>query len=453
MLIQRSLELTATLYELPAWETCLEITCLGKSLTELFENEVLLPGVILTENGEYRGMISRPRFFELMSRPYSRGLFSGRSLKVLYGVLESEILILSENTSIVQATQVALQRSQQMVYEPLLVKSETEIYRVLDFHQLLLAYSQIPDLALRRVREAEQETRIVEADFLQLQSNYTHYLQTEKMAALGQLVAGVAHEINNPVNFICGNLTYAEGYLHGLLELISLYQDSYPTPSTAIRSKLESLDLEFIKKDLPSLLISLKTGTERIQQIVHSLRNFSRLDEAEYKAVDIHEGIDSTLMILKSRFKATSNYLEIEVIKNYGELPLVECYAGRLNQVFMNILANAIDAIEEANSKQTFQESTRPGQIKIRTTVIDLHWVQISIADNGIGIPEAIKQKIFNPFFTTKPVGKGTGMGMSISYQIITETHQGRLQCFSVPGEGTEVVIQIPVQQQARAAA
>jgi signal transduction histidine kinase len=209
--------------------------------------------------------------------------------------------------------------------------------------------------------------------------------------------------------------------------------------------------MEFIQADLPKVIDSMKLGTDRIRQIVLSLRNFSRMDEADFKAVDIHEGIDSTLLILQHRLKDKAERPPIQVIRDYGNLPLIECYPGQINQAFMNILANAIDALEEANVKRTYQElKENPNLINIRTAMIDSKWVKIAISDNGTGMSESVQKRIFDPFFTTKSVGKGTGMGLPISYQIVTEKHGGKLDCFSIPGEGSEFVIQILVQQQIR---
>lgn len=270
-------------------------------------------------------------------------------------------------------------------------------------------------------------------------------VQSEKMSSLGQLVAGVAHEINNPVNFIYGNLTPANDYIQNLLKLLQLYQRHYPHPVPEIQNEAEEIDVDFLATDLPKLLSSMKVGAKRITEIVLSLRNFSRLDEAEIKAVNIHEGIDSTLMILANRLKFTSERLAIEVIKEYDDLPFVECYVGQLNQVLMNILVNAIDALEESIVSGDWSES-KP-QIRICTELTGDKEVIIRIADNGLGIPENVKTRLFDPFFTTKPPGKGTGLGLSISYKIITEKHQGKLQCISSPGKGTEFVIAIPLNQ------
>jgi signal transduction histidine kinase len=269
-----------------------------------------------------------------------------------------------------------------------------------------------------------------------LQRTQAQVIQSEKMSSLGQLVAGVAHEINNPVNFIHGNLVHVNEYIQNLLDLINLYQERSHNKDPEIQEFIENIDLDFLMEDLPKTLSSMQVGANRIREIVLTLRNFSRLDESEMKPVNIHEGIDSTLLILQHRLKARSECPEIEVIKNYGNLPLVECYAGQLNQVFMNIISNAIDAIEENSSLQD--------QITITTSLLNNEWVQIVIADNGTGISKDIQQQIFNPFFTTKPVGKGTGMGMSISYQIIVEKLGGKLECLSTPGNGTKFVIQIP---------
>ncbi|NET60634.1 MAG: EAL domain-containing protein [Symploca sp. SIO2E6] len=273
----------------------------------------------------------------------------------------------------------------------------------------------------------------------ELQQTQAQLIQTEKMSSLGLLVAGVAHEINNPVNFISGNIEYAKQYTQNLLNLVHLYQQHYPQPVAEIAELSEAIELDFVQKDLPRLMASMAMGTQRIQVIVQSLRNFSRLDEARMKLVNIHEGIDSTLLILQNQLKAKVGHPGIEIIKEYGDLPLVECYAGQLNQVFLNILSNAVDALENHDT------STEPHQITIRTAATPSNFVTVSIQDNGPGINKEVKKRLFDPFFTTKPVGKGTGLGLSISYQIVVEKHQGQLECISFPGKGTEFRIIIPV--------
>ncbi|MBD1884973.1 ATP-binding sensor histidine kinase [Microcoleus vaginatus] len=283
----------------------------------------------------------------------------------------------------------------------------------------------------------------------ELRQAQAQIIQTEKMSSLGQLVAGVAHEINNPVNFIYGNLNHAKEYSEQLLHLIALYQHSNHSPQSEIQNYIEEIELEYLLEDLPKLFSSMQLGATRIREIVLSLRNFSRLDEADMKSVDIHEGIESTLLILQNRLNKKAVHSAIQVIKSYGKLPLVECYPGQLNQVFMNILTNAIDALEDRHRPQT-QIKKNSSTIIIVTEVIDCDWIRIRIADNGTGVTEEVRTKLFDPFFTTKPVGSGTGLGLSISYQIVVEKHGGQLNCVSAPGQGAEFIIEIPVNQQNR---
>jgi len=271
-------------------------------------------------------------------------------------------------------------------------------------------------------------------------------IHAEKMSSLGQMVAGIAHEINNPVSFIYGNVVYASEYMSDLLEHLELYHKYYPEPEVEIQNSVEEKDIHFLIEDLPKLLASMKIGTERIKDIVLGLRRFSRLDEAEIKTVDLHEGLENTLMILEHRFKATAKNGEITLIKKYDNLPEVECYPGELNQVFMNILANAIDALEETLTVPDKKLDIDP-TISIITGLNNKNFAVIEIEDNGPGICPAVRQKLFDPFFTTKPIGKGTGLGLSISYKIIVERHGGQLNCQSEVGKGTKFTIAIPIRQ------
>ncbi|MCU0548176.1 MAG: ATP-binding protein [Leptolyngbya sp. Prado105] len=294
---------------------------------------------------------------------------------------------------------------------------------------------------------AEKQAKRLQAAMQELQETQVQLIQTEKMSSLGQLVAGVAHEINNPVNFIHGNLHYVEQYVEDLLKVLQAYQKYYPNPASELVALNEDVDIDFLQEDLLKVLSSMGMGTERIREIVKSLKNFSRSDENGMKAVDIHEGIESTLLILQNQIKATSERPEIKIVKNYGKLPFVNCYPGQLNQVFMNLLANAIDALDEYILQRSSQAiAANPPTITITSKVTDENQVSILIADNGPGIPAAIQSKLFDPFFTTKPVGKGTGLGLSISYQVITERHGGIIQCCSNPEGGTQFHIVIPVE-------
>jgi two-component system NtrC family sensor kinase len=297
-----------------------------------------------------------------------------------------------------------------------------------------------------------QKTQQLEQTLADLTYAQAQLIQQEKMLSLGQLVAGVAHEINNPVSFIYGNIEHAKDYIKDLLDLLALYQKHYPQPASEIQAKTQEIDLNFLVEDLPNLLLSMKMGSERICNLILSLRNFCRLDEAQKKSVDIHEGIESTLILLQNRLKTKGEKPAIQLIKHYGDLPNIECYPGQLNQVFMNLLTNAIDALDEIQAQR---------KITIQTEILDAKAVRIAVneplphaaenfvvirfKDNGPGIAPIYQSKLFDPFFTTKPIGKGTGLGLAIAYQIITQKHQGIFKCFSQIGQGAEFLIAIPI--------
>lgn len=289
------------------------------------------------------------------------------------------------------------------------------------------------------LEETQQQAVALNLALDELKRTQVQLIQAEKMSSLGQMVAGIAHEINNPVSFIYGNLTPARNYLQDVLSLIELYQQTYPNPTSEIQQLAEDIDMDFLIEDWQKLMDSMQVGAERIREIVRSLRNFSRLDEKELKSVDIHEGIDNTLLILQHRLRAEGKRVEIKVIKNYSQLPLITCYASQLNQVFMNLISNAIDALKNTPS---------PRMITIHTSLVSEQQttsVKISITDNGSGMSEEVKTKIFDPFFTTKPVGSGTGLGLSVCYQIVVEKHQGKIRCVSDVGKGTEFFVEIPL--------
>ncbi|MEM7794095.1 MAG: ATP-binding protein, partial [Cyanobacteria bacterium P01_C01_bin.118] len=309
-------------------------------------------------------------------------------------------------------------------------------------NQLVLAldqaelYEQSRQAAQLAQEKAQQLTTTLET----LQQTQLQLIQSEKMSGIGQMMAGVAHEINNPVTFIYGNLEFVQEYVKDLMDLVNLYQQECLTPSTALQTAIETVELPFLLEDLPNTLNSMAVGTERIRDIVLSLKNFARSDQAEYKSVNIHDGIDSTLLILRHRLKANHSFPGIEVVKHYGDLPSITCYPSQLNQVFMNLLANAIDVLE-------VPPLAKSPTITIYTQQLNSDRIQIRIADNGPGIAAKIRNKLFDPFFTTKDVGKGTGLGLSISYQIITERHNGSLECRTEVGQGTAFVIEIPIYQ------
>lgn len=401
-----NLSLDSTLQELLLYDLSIESSQPGKEVAKALEANPLLPGVIVLEKGQLLGMISRRKFLECMSRPYGLEIFMKRPVKSLYLLVPTNTLVVPCYTLIVETAKQCLQRSPELVDEPIVVEIEPQVYRLLDIHQLLVAQSRIHELATNLINEQTK----------------SQMLQTEKMASLGQMVAGVAHEILNPVNFIAGNLEYLANYSQDLIDLITAYETQVnPIPETVSKLR-EEIEIDFLKDDIQQIVNSMRLGTERLVKIVNSLRNFSHIGDGQQKAIDIHECLESTLLILHNRIKYS-----IELVKNYGKLPLVSCYSGQLSQVLVNIISNAIDALME---KLSIAPKTWKAQITVSTEVVEAEgrlWAVVRISDNGPGIPMEIQGRIFETFFTTKPVGQGTGLGLAISHQIITEKHRGKL--------------------------
>lgn len=436
--ITLSLNLESTVQELSLYEACLDASEPSSQAAYLFAENPLLPGILLLKDQQFHGMISRRRFLEYLSRPYGRELFLRRSLKSLYRFIEHQSYVISHQTLIVEAANLSLQRPPELLYEPLVVEHDHQIYKVLDVHQLLIAQSSIHQLATQLLQQQTQNQLI----------------QTEKMASLGQMVAGVAHEIRNPISSIVGNVGCLCNYWQDILELLNAYEDVIDQSNPEVAEIKAAADFDFLLQDLPEILKSMQAGASRLSQLVQGLHNFSHLDGAQKREADIHECLESTLLILKNRLK-----YHVEVIKDYGNLPLVPCYSGQLSQVFMNIISNALDALEEPNDPDLISSSplieassllslnvtqlTTP-TILIRTSVQEA-WVSVKIADNGPGMSPEVQKRVFETFFTTKVVGKGTGLGLAISHQIVTEKHGGQIKLFSQEGAGTEFEILLPL--------
>ena len=423
------LSVESKLADLILYDYQIEASCLGIEARQTFIENPLLPGVILMESGRLLGMVSQRRFLELMSRRYGPELFLNRSLRIVHEFARTRNLVLPGSTPILSAVQHSLQRSPETLYEPIVVELEPNIYRLLDIHHLLLAHARIHELTTQLLNEQTQAKLI----------------QTEKMATLGQMVAGVAHEILNPVNFIAGNIGYLANYGQDLLSLLRTYEAELPH-SPSVETLKDDLDFDFLLKDFPQVVSSIKLGTERLRKIVDTLRNFSHVDESNKRLTDLHGCLDDTLLILQNRLK-----YEITVVKNYGNIPEVSCYSGQLSQVFTNLISNAIDALIE--TKQSYSKADWQPRVEIKTEVctrVDVYgkaqnWVAVMIADNGAGIPYAIQKRIFETFFTTKPVGKGTGLGLAISHQIVTDKHSGQLNFRSEPNVGTTFEVLLPI--------
>jgi len=425
-----NISLESTLLDLPLYNCQIELTQQAKEVAQAFEGNSMLPGVILTDRGNFVGLISRRVFFERVNRRYGLEMFFKRPIEVLYRFSKQELLLLPGSKLIVEAAEESLYRSAELVYEPVVVEISPQTYRLLDVHQLMVAQSRIHQLTNKLLKKQTQSKLI----------------QTEKMASLGRIVAGVAHEIRNPLNCIWGNLTFLLSYFESLLQLMSAYQEEYSEPCPRIDALKEEIEFDFLKEDLPVTLEGMKLGALQLLKIVNGLHHFSHMDERKPVQTDIHECVDITLLILKNRFKNG-----IEVVKNYGELPLVKGYSGQLSQVFLNLLVNALDALTEQVADREIEtqclDEWQP-QIEITTKVIETEdgkWAAIWICDNGPGIPLENQEHIFDTFFTTKPVGKGSGMGLAICDQIVTEKHGGKLKLRSQPGQKTEFEILLPI--------
>lgn len=423
---EKELHLDSTIDQLDLYDFQIDWSKPGQEVAQAFYSNPLIPGVILKDRNHLVGIISRWKFLEHMSRPYGIELFSRRPLKTLYKFIKSEYLLFPANTLIVMAARRVLQRSPELLDEPVIVESMPGYYRILDVHQLLIAQSQIHELATKVIKE----------------QNKAQLIQTEKLASLGQMVAGIAHEIRNPVQCISGNIGFLANYFNDLFNLVNAYQNEINQDSETISNLKQEIDFDFLKEDLHKVIQTLQVATNRLTQIVGSMRNFSHMDGSDRQPANLHQCIDSTLLILESRLKQG-----ITVKKNYGELPEVKCYSGQLSQVFMNLIVNALDALKEKAEQPETPADWQP-IIEITTTTKTINllpWVSVKVADNGPGIKPEIQQKIFDNFFTTKPVGKGTGLGLTITQQIIIEKHHGQIKLNSEVGVGTEFEVLLPV--------
>ncbi len=432
----RDLGLDSTLQELPMYNFPVEINCTGMEVANFLEKHPLLPGVILVEQEKFIGMISRRRLLEFLIRPYGQELFVQQPLAVLYSYARIPMLLLADTTSILIAMQLSLKRSPELLSEPIVVQTVSGAHRLLDVQELNIISWQIRGIE-NLVRYERSQARMI---------------QNDKMANLGRLVDGIAHEILDPVSFIWGNIIYVSNYSQDLLKLIAAYDKELPSASQAINQIKEEIEFDFLEQDLVRSLTSIRTGAERLKKLVTSLQNFCHIDEIYPKPVDLHGCIDSIILLINSRLQG-----EIEIVKYYGQLPPVYCFMGQLNQVLMNILSEAVDTLlNEAVRQQLHLEDAKIVQkprIEITTEVIsqeannpdapDSRWVLIRIADNSPGISEELQQQIMESFALETKTGKETSL--AVSYRIITARHGGKFNLRSQLGLGTEFEILLPL--------
>lgn len=420
----QDLSIDSTLGALPIYSFTADVNCLSAEVVEIFEKNSKLSGVILLDQGKFVGMISRLRLLETLVLSEKQDLFLKKPLQFLYNYARTDVLILPETTPILVAAQMALRRSSELLGEPIVVQSETQNYKLLDIHELNIAHWQI--------RGIETQVRY--------ERTQVQLIQSEKMANLGRLVDGVAHEILDPVGFIWGNLSHISTYTESFLQLIAAYEKYLPEAPEEIKELKEEIEFEFLKQDLPRAINSVKGGAERLKKLVISLQNFCHIDDVYPKPADIHAMLDSIILLLQSRLKS-----EIKIIKEYGDLPPLTCFAGQLNQVFMNILSNAVDNLLNQAAYQEFTKELRGDRQKfvthkpcivIKTTVfspqsgtnsesLGSRWISIIIGDNGPSLSPSTLKQILDSFSVKKRAEKETSL--AVSYQIITAKHGGKL--------------------------
>ena len=424
-------------------------------VNEMMNNYFIRRLVITNSLGELVGIVSQSNLLKLLNPTELYEV-----IEVLQNVIEKRTKKLKETDDSLSHEMSKRKEAENIIigHEKLKLELEKRTQELIKVNERLQKDIEKRQKIESSLRESEmklkKQTQELQDTLDALQKTQLKLIQSEKMSSVGQLVAGIAHEINNPVNFIYGNITYAQEYVDELLELLELYNISYPQKTVKIQEKIKDIELDFLKEDLNKLLQSMKLGSERIRDLVISLRNFSRLNEAQMKIVNIHEGLDNTLLILQNQLILKGTHRGIQVMKEYGNIPEIECYPGQLNQVFINIISNAIDSLQEAFTQNNIQSINIQGQIFNFPIILvkteetsDKQYIIIRIIDNGKGMSKEIINNLFNPFFTTKSIGKGTGLGLSISYQIITEKHKGNLECTSSIENGTQFIIKIPKRQ------